>query len=76
MFDDSDYNNNQSEISKNMETTKSSLYTNIISENNENEEESLKKNREYFNGNCCYSHNIGRIDNALKNMHNRWSNID
>jgi hypothetical protein len=76
MIDDSNYNNDQSDIFMDMVTTISSLYTNITSEKNESEDKNLKRNREYLNGNCCSIHNIGRIDNALKNMHKRWSTID
>jgi len=76
MVDNSEENKGQSDIFKNMVTTKSSLFTNILSEKNESEWIGLKKNKEYFNGNCLYSQNIARIDNALKNMHKRWSTID
>jgi hypothetical protein len=76
MVDNSEENNCQSDMFKNMVTTKSSLSTNISSEKNESEWIALEKNKEYLNGNCCYSQHISRIDNALKNIHKRWSTID
>jgi hypothetical protein len=71
-----DENNNQSNLFKTTISTNSHLFSNIFSEKNKSEYKELGKNKEYVIGNCCYKKNISRIDNALKNMHKRWSNID
>jgi len=66
----------KSDLFSPMMSTRLSLFSNIYSEKNKSECIESEKNKEYLIRNCCYQKNISRIDNTLKNMHERWSNID
>jgi hypothetical protein len=69
--------NNQTNTLENAEMTKSSLSTDNLRPGLNNHVYSDQRAEKVLrpSSSCCFC-NINRIDNILKNMHSKWSNID